>query len=270
MSKSKIPYTEYLWETVGGCTKCSPGCQNCYSIPLVGNRLSHNPRYDGLVKNKNWTGKIKLFEDRLEQPRHWRAPRTIFVNPRSDTFHPDVPFEFVDKMFAVMALCPQHKFLVLTKRPDRMVEYINTKNRWKNHVLKEAEKIHGPWQTPLKYYWPQPHIIHMTTICNQEEADRNIPLVLQIQGAKLGLSIEPMLGPVDIQRYLTYGDIDWVVVGCESGPNRRPCKLEWIESIVNQCKAAGVKCYVKQIDLDGKVEKDINKFPKQVRVRDKI
>ena len=272
----KGKYWDEAWNTVIGCTKCSPGCLNCWAESL------HSMRYAAY-----WTAaklpeqyrfpfnEIQLLPDRLDKPLHWRKPRTIFVNNMGDTFHPAVPFEFVDKMMAVMALCPQHKFLVLTKRPDRMVKYINTKYRWKNHVLKEAEKIHGPWGTPLKYHWPQPHIIHMTTICNQEEADKNIPLILQMQGAKLGLSIEPLLSEIDInQNYFDgkwWGDmLHWVVCGVESGPNRRPCKIEWIESIVEQCKAAGVRCYVKQMNLNGKVVKDIKQFPKQLQVRQTI
>ena len=121
MGKSKIIWTEMNWEVTGGCTKCSKGCRNCFAIPLIHrfacNTPMHGDRYKGLVDNGNWTGQIKLFIDRLEQPLERGKPTTYFVNSRSDLFHPDVNIGFLTHVFDTMKQCPQHTFQILTKRP---------------------------------------------------------------------------------------------------------------------------------------------------------
>jgi len=120
---TEIPYADENWNVTGGCTKCSPGCQNCYAIRLA-HRFAYNPvmgdRYKGLVKAGNWTSKIKLFEDRLEQPLHWRNPKRVFVCSQADLFHPKVPLGFTCHVFDVIQQCPQHTFLLFTKRPHLM------------------------------------------------------------------------------------------------------------------------------------------------------
>lgn len=283
---NKGKYWDKPWNPVIGCTKCSPGCLNCWAENL------HAMRF----RARNWAkanlpeqyakpfDEIQLLEHRLDMPLHWRKPRTTFVCNMSDLFHEEVPFEFVDKIYETMLHCPQHKFLVLTKRPERMLEYYRTKT----HVVQEADTIHLG-----------------TTICNQAEADAKIPVLLQIPAAKRWLSIEPMLGPVDLtgigwersptnKAYLNVltgkaavpftlvdcGKVDWVVLGCESGPNRRPCKIEWMIDIVKQCQAAGVSIFVKQIP-SGVAPMTTNKetvlknmehpaWPEKLRVRDAI
>ncbi len=271
-------YWDEAWNTVIGCTKCSPGCLNCWAENLHNQRLE--AYYNGKKMPKQYTKlfrQIQLLPDRLDKPLHWRKPRTIFVNNIGDTFHPSVPFEFIEKIFDVMYKAKWHKYLLLTKRPDRM------KQVW--------------WDTKSL-----PYMYLGTTICNQAEADKNIPTLLQIPG-KRWLSIEPMLGPIVFPEDKLFCDrdpeedspvatvpclcgkhwqngftekvyrlecFDWVVVGCESGPNRRPCKIEDMISVVEQCKAAGVSVFVKQISQRGKVEKDMSKFPVALQVRQKV
>ncbi len=270
----KGKYWDEAWNTVIGCSKCSPGCGNCWAASLHWQR--HKAYREGKKVPKQYAkpfGEIQLLSDRLDKPLHWRNPRTIFVNNMGDTFHPAVPFEFVGKIFGTTVAADWHKYLFLTKRPERLLEFAE----WFN-------KKTGLRLSSFKHIWLG------TTICNQAEADKNIPILLQIPAAKRWLSIEPLLGPIDLKLFKghtikttrlengkpCYRNLDtgarlsWVVVGCESGPNRRPCKIEWIESIVNQCQAAGVPVFVKQISQRGKVVKDINKFPKQLQVRDEL
>lgn len=260
-----IPYCDRTWNPIGGCTHCSPGCVNCWAERLVATRFTGKSRYDGLTKNGRWTGDIKLFEDRLEQPLHWRKPQRIFVCSQADLFHPDVPFEFVDKMFDVIWEAPQHAYLILTKRPKIMAAWLARKTK------------------RLKQQQQRPIILAGISICNQKEADKKIPILLQTPAAKRWVSIEPMLGPVDLKWNIVYPSqrcssrirnetpmrgLDWVVVGCESGPSRRPCKLEWILDIVQECKAAGVKCYVKQISINGKASTTPAEWPEELRVQE--
>src|SRR5690242_17376355 len=131
-----IEWTEETWNPTVGCDKVSPGCKNCYAIRDA-HRLAGNSHpkvsqvYQGITVRQggitNWTGKVRLVEDRLEIPFRWRAPRNIFVNSMSDLFHESLPDESIDRVFAVMALCRQHTFRVLTKRPERMLEYMQSR-----------------------------------------------------------------------------------------------------------------------------------------------
>lgn len=261
---TKIPYARKNYETVGGCDKIKSGCKNCYAIPLI-HRMNccqkKRGRYAGLVKDGEWTGKIKLFYDRLEQPLHRTIPTTYFVNSRSDLWHKDVPFEFIDRMFAVMEQCPQHKFLLFTKRWEIAHTYLVGEERGMDEER-------------------NPNIHLYFSASTQAEVDEAVPILLEIPVAVRGLSLEPLLGPI-VMGFPTAGSevtyellssfygpagfdktggqetrllprLHSIIVGCESGPNRRLCKLEEIKSVADQCKAAGVQCYVKQIPIDSK------------------
>lgn len=158
--------------------------------------------------------------------------------------------------WGVMEEAQQHTFLILTKRPQRIVDW------WNYYAIVEL-----------------PNIYMGVTAENQQRADERIPIFLQIPGKKF-LSIEPMLGeisfrwakwhPVRNSGHLDgIKDINWVIVGAESGSNRRECKIEWIESIIAQCKSAGIPVFVKQIHINGKLVKDINQFPEHLRIRER-
>ena len=280
---SKIAWTNETWNPVIGCTKVSAGCANCYAERMAA-RLWRMGRGDyGSVlgiEDYKWNGEIFCRKDFLDKPLRWRKPRRIFVCSMSDLFHEKVPWGFIEKVMATIEECPQHTFQILTKRPQGMAEYFNS-------LGKRFELSNCP-------------NVHLGVACeNQAMADERIPILLQIPAAVRFESIEPMLGPVDLKLKhwvcsqcgdWTEGEIldddnhcscdlyieerwknniDWVIVGCESGPKRRPCKLEWVRDIVRQCKFANVPVFVKQLEINGKVEHDMSKFPKDLQIQQK-
>lgn len=255
------------WQLVDGCSKCSPGCFNCWSESLA-NRFDKCHDY-------NWQGRILLRYDNLDLPLRQRKPTAYAV--WNDLFHPAVSDEFIGQALMKMFYCQKHTFFLLTKRAKRLQEYLNP----------EILPIHtGVNDTPYNVYFG-------LTVCNQKEADEKMPVFLQIDGKKF-LSIEPLLEAVDLNRYFRRpitsnmnpnheegidcdvigrekkGEILQVIIGCESGPKRRVCKVEWIENIIGQCKEAGIPCFIKQINDGGKVIHDANKFPKTLQVRQLI
>lgn len=242
----------------------------CYAMRMAARlEAMGKAKYAGLAKKVNglpvWTGKINLDEHALTTPLKWKKPRRVFVNSMSDLFHEGVPFEFVDRVFAVMALCPQHTFQVLTKRPERMAEYLNSANR--------SFRIEGVgWgliKRPIELAgWPLPNVWLGASCENQEWADERIPHLLACPAAVRFLSCEPLLGPIDLHwlgslccepsgeihmrdeypHRANYGPpLDWIIVGGESGPGARPCDVAWIRSIVTRCRGAAVACFVKQL-----------------------
>ncbi len=252
---SKIEWTGKTWNPVVGCSKCSPGCLNCYAERMA-NRLCWMGKSGYEIATNletgKWTGHVTCMKSRLEIPLHWKKPCKIFVCSMSDLFHPKVPFEFIDKVRKIAWRCPQHTFQILTKRLKRLLEYSEEKNQGT-----------GTWP---KNVWLG------VTVCTQAEADKKIPILLQIPAAIRFLSIEPLLEGIDInQNYYDgfwWGDmLHWVIVGCESGPKHRPCNIEWVQSIVEQCKAANVPVFVKQINIDGKVVKMPKAYPQELPER---
>ena len=158
--KTKIEWTDASWNPTLGCTPVSEGCRNCYAarhaLRLGAN--STTPAYGGLVTKAAdgrpvFNGTVRCMEDRLDQPLRWKKPRRIFVDSMSDLFHPDVPFEFVDRVFAVMALARQHTFQVLTKRPERMQEYL-THGLRRAKVDQEAFELWLDHNAPSVLVWP--------------------------------------------------------------------------------------------------------------------
>lgn len=225
MGKSKIAWTEYVWNTIIGCSKCSPGCENCYAerearVRVKNPKVGH--RFAGTIDDTGkWTGKINLCEDRLYEPTDWIKPKRIFVAPYSDLFHPNVSDEWLLKIFAIMASCPQHVFFILTKRPERMRDWMSR--------LRSANNI-----------WAG------VTVCNQDEADAKIPLLMQTPARHRFLSIEPMLGPIELPKWVGHCRIDWLICGGESGKGARPMHPDWARSLRDQCAAAGVPFFFKQ------------------------
>ena len=238
---TKINYVDETWNPVCGCTKCSPGCDNCYAEKLA-YRLSAMgiPYYDMVQDEGSWNGNIELVKEALDKPLHWRLPRRILVPSMGDLFHEKVPFEFINKVIITFAKCPQHIGMILTKRAERMLEY--------------SKYIFGGW----------PKNVHLgVTICTQKEM-KKYEVLANIPAAKIWISFEPLLS--GIATYFDTGEYrkpDWVVVGCEKIGQKpgRECKPEWIKSIVDQCKVAGVKCFVKQMEVNGKVVHDLAKMP---------
>lgn len=275
--KSKIEWTESTWNPITGCTKVSPGCKFCYA-ERDWVRLSAPRPKPNIYTGRKFTD-VQCHPERLEQPLRWRKPRRIFVNSMSDLFHESVPDEFIDKIFAVMALAPQHTFQVLTKRPDRMRDYmVGLKEsdfvrasgafKWagpltNNNVLDGMRRWRAIPVTHSKYCdtGPLPNVWLGVSVEDQETADERIPLLLQTPAAVRWLSMEPLLGLVDISDWLSESPylagmemagadnpqpIDWVVVGGESGPKARPTHPDWVRSLRDQCEAANVPFFFKQ------------------------
>jgi len=211
----------------------------------------------------NWTGKINVVEDALLQPLRWKAPRKIFVNSMSDLFHKNVTDETIDRVLAVAALCPQHTLQILTKRSDRLPEYFHEERGF--HVRMAYDAMFGREVLANGWHWPLPNVWLGVSVEDQQRADERIPHLLRTPAAVRWLSCEPLLGAVNILKYLRgYGigsegvlrlpdnevcpnwPIDWLVCGGESGPNARPMHPQWARSLRDQCQAAGVPFFFKQ------------------------
>lgn len=217
---------------------------------------------------------LQLHPDRLDQPLHWRKPRRIFVNILSDLFHEDVPDEFIDRVFRVMVQARNHTFQVLTKRPERMRDYMSEfRPDGDGWVTRHGARAMGdPQYGPLvpDDQWPIPNVWLGVSVEDQRTADERIPILLQTPAAVRFVSYEPALGPVDLSQWFQFYDdcksfarlneppahvvprgqdkaLNWVIVGGESGPGAKPCDIAWIRSIVQQCQAAGTKVFVKQL-----------------------
>lgn len=206
--KTGIEWTDATWNPVTGCAKVSQGCKHCYAEREWPRMTKLVPAYAG----RDFTD-VRTHADRLDQPLRWKKPRKVFVNSMSDLFHEDVPFEFIDQVFAVMALAPQHTFQVLTKRPERMRDYFNSFHEWaaENRGFNVCawadaligindEQIAAIGQTPKGL----PNVWLGVSVEDQKAADERIPLLLDTPAAVRWISAEPLLGPVDL-RHLNDG-----------------------------------------------------------------
>ena len=233
-----IEWTEATWNPVTGCTKVSPGCDHCYAERIT-------ERFHG----KGSFAAVVLHDDRLSLPLRWRKPRRVFVNSMSDLFHDDVPDDFIAQVFDVMRRAPQHTFQVLTKRPGRMASLLQ---RWSPVTGTPPWVFTGPW--------PLPNVWLGTSVEDQKWADVRIPQLLRTPAAVRWLSMEPLLGPVSLRwgswhplgrtRVTNHldglRDLDWIVVGGESGPGARPMHPDWARTIRDECAEAGVPFFFKQ------------------------
>jgi protein gp37 len=208
---SSIEWTDSTWNPLTGCTKISPGCKFCYA-----ERMAKRLKAMGQPNYKRGFS-LSLHEHVIENPLHWKKPSTIFVNSMSDLFHENVPFEFIERVFNVMAEASWHRFQILTKRSKRLLEF--------------SQKL--PWR---------PHIWMGVSVENDDYSFRIDDL--RQTGAHIKfLSLEPLLGPLP---NLKLDGIDWAIIGGESGPKSRPVSPRWIIDIRNQCLDANVPFFFKQ------------------------
>ncbi|MCA0204341.1 MAG: phage Gp37/Gp68 family protein [Proteobacteria bacterium] len=263
--RTPIEWADATWNPIIGCSRVSEGCRNCYAEVMAARFSKPGQWGEGLAQivrkpdgsaDHRWTGKVRFNERALDQPLRWRKPRRIFVCSTSDLFHEGVPDEWLDRVFAVMALAPWHTFMVLTKRPERAREYLNRRDergRWPAMDYAALMAATGSWSTPaldLREGWPLPNVWLGTSIEDQATADARIPHLLATAAAVRFVSAEPLLGPVDLGGYLPdldCGDgLDLVIVGGESGPGARPMHPDWPRALRDQCVAAGTAFFFKQ------------------------
>jgi protein gp37 len=215
------------------CEILTPGCENCYAAAL-NKRLGTGLQY---LKTERQHARTFVDVVALQWPLRWRRPRRIFVCSMTDLFGEWVSDEMLDRVFAVMARCPQHTFQVLTKRAERMREYFSRPTLWEHRTVPRGQCVANLWLG--------------VSVEDQRRADERIPLLLGTPAAVRWVSYEPALGPVDLEGYLCELEcnaaLDWAIIGGESGPHARPFNVEWARSVLAQCKAAGVKCFVKQL-----------------------
>lgn len=203
-----IEWAGQRWTVVHGCTPCSPGCDYCYAEAVAKQRLAGRCGYPPAPHHFD----VVCREDRLLQPLHATKPADWFCTPMGDLFHEQVPDEFIDRVFAVMAACPQHTFKVLTKRPQRMRAYLNRLTEMSQHdrgeiVWRETLRL-VLWVDGDRQYeyfhdglpWPLPNVALGVTACTQAEADRNVPLLLATPAALRFVSLEPLLEEVRLDR----------------------------------------------------------------------
>jgi protein gp37 len=211
MSQSKIEWTESTWNPVTGCTKISSGCKNCYAerMALRLQKMGNRNYRDGF--------NVATHEHVLEYPLNWKKPQTIFVNSMSDLFHEEIPDDFIMKVFAVMQEAYWHRFQILTKRSERL-KRLSAKLNWTNNIWVGVSVENSGVQYRI-------------------DDLRQVPAALRF------LSIEPLIGPLES---VSLSNIDWVIVGGESGPKARPMLEEWVLDIKNQCNNQEVPFFFKQ------------------------
>jgi protein gp37 len=295
MGDSQIEWTDKVWNATRGCSRISPGCGGakgeggCYAERQAYRFSGPGQPYEGLVRlgkqGPRWTGVVRLIPEKLAEPLRWRKPQRIFVNSMSDLFHEALTNEQIAAVFGVMAACPQHTFQVLTKRAARMREWFE----WVDRVRVEAGCSHaflcadsardaGAQHRSFSIRaagaarWPLPNV-HLGVSCeDQQRADERIRALLKCPAAVRWVSAEPLLGPLDLRRYVdespcmrdhayeadgawkkcTIPDhkaprIGWLVAGGESGPGTRPMDIAWMRSLRDQCKANDVPYFAKQL-----------------------
>ena len=218
--RSQIEWTDATWNPTTGCDQTSPGCDNCYALTLA-KRLkamgAKKYQADGDARTSGPGFGLTVHYGALEAPTRWKSPRMVFVNSMSDLFHPDVPVDFIQRVFEVMQATPRHTYQLLTKRSQRMA-HLAGDLPWPNNLWL------GVSIESTRYRFRIGHL-------------RKVPATVRF------LSLEPLLGPL---AKLELAGIGWVIVGGESGPNARPLKAEWVREIRDRCDQKGVPFFFKQ------------------------
>ena len=265
---TSIEWSDATWNPITGCSRVSRGCGTaleggCYAERLAATRLKHHSSRKGLTRHGRWTGEVRFNEPWLTQPLGWKKPRRIFVCAHGDLFHERVPDEWINEVFCVMSLCPQHTFQVLTKRPRRMRKYIRGQTR-------EYLQGVGRPADPDRIRYPLRNVWLGTSVEDQRTADERIPLLLETPAAVRWISAEPLLDEIRLRRLNPSGArfinaligyefrvdgsmlecacprLGWVVCGGESGPRARPMDPAWARSLRDDCAECDVPFFFKQ------------------------
>lgn len=222
MAESSIEWTDATWNPVAGCTVISPGCANCYAMRMAARLDAMGmPKYRALTRRSGkravWVGKIVTDASSLKAPLTWKKPRMVFVNSMSDLFHEKVPADFIRQVWTVMEKVPRHTFQILTKRPERMAE-----------LTRDLPLLENVW------------------LGTSVESSEYIPRIDALRTARAAvrfISFEPLLGSV---KRVNLRNIDWIIVGGESGPKARPMQPEWARELRDQCASQRVAFFFKQ------------------------
>ena len=250
-----ISWTDDTWNFLRGCRRVSAGCQACYAETIAARFSGPGLPYEGLVDgNGRWNGKIRVVEEKFDDPLRWRRPRRIFVNSMSDLFHEDVSVEVLDRMVRIMAATPRHIYQSLTKRADRQREYLADPDLPRRIML-------GSGALPAAIGWPLSNWHVGVSVEDRRALEERAPLLARTPAAVRWWSAEPLIGDLgDLSSYVegfysNDGDghprlvsyrVDWIVVGGESGDGARPMHPEWARRIRDQAVAAGVAFHFKQ------------------------
>lgn len=298
---TKIEWTDETINPIVGCSRVagSPGCKNCYAAEAAKSaRLQQFSQYQKVGK---WNGVVEFVESQLLKPLGWKKPKRIFVCSMADIFHENVPDQWINKVIAMIALCPRHTFQVLTKRPERMWDYFSYEGRLTDINFEISSILKEDFLTAESKLlrFPLPNLWLGVSVENQKAADERIPLLLQTPATIRFLSCEPLLEELALGEYfwqertVNYGSDDygydveptdklhWVIVGGESGSKARICSLQWIRSLVRQCQDAEVPIFVKQLGsnviassrsnnlkLKDKKGGNIDDFPEDLKIRE--
>jgi len=242
MNKTNIEYLDYTWNPISmRCSPISPGCANCWHL-AVADRLAKNPKIS-IVKRRAYSGKSRYFLDQkeLEAPLERKKPSIIGVQFMGDLFKWYISYEDHEKIMEVVKAAKQHTFIMLTKRPVRMKQFVETFNSYNNSRDKSL-----------------PNLWLGVTCENQETLEERRPILLKMPAAKRLLSVEPMLSDIDIRPRHFQADggwLDWVICGCESGSKRRKTEIDWIANLRDQCFALELPFFLKQMEVSGKIVK---------------
>lgn len=254
--KTGIEWTESTWNPIRGCSRVSEGCRNCYAETVANRFKGYGEPYEGLIaKGGQWNGQVKMIDHKLDEPCRWSKPRMIFVNSMSDLFHPALPFETIAAIFGIMAAASWHTFQVLTKRPERAVEFFSwleahpERSHFDTHKL-QSTYPGAAWQpfllaqaaadilpsegaglrVDLKGKWPLPNLWLGVSVEDQATANERVPLLLDAPAAVRWISAEPLLGAVELTRingcptdyrYMDSGCVD--ALRCT-----HPSKIDWV------------------------------------------
>ena len=252
MYNSKIEWTEATWNPLRGCARVSEGCRFCYAERVADRFSGEGQPYEGLTTRgkdgqPRWNNEIMLVPHMLKKPLSWKRPRRIFVNSMSDLFHEKVPFDYIQQVFDVMRQASWHEFQILTKRAERLAD-LSPKIDWSPNVWMGVS-------------------IEDSRVIDRADALREVPATIRF------LSLEPLIGPIP---NLDLAELDWAIIGGESGNQARIMEPEWAIDLLNQCRSANVPCFVKQMGTQwakrhgSKSRKgdDFSEFPEALQVRE--
>ncbi len=280
---TNIEWTDSTWNPIRGCTPVSPGCQNCYAATMA-KRFSKPGQWgDGLVRinsagqpTDDWSGKVNFVADKMLDPVRWRKPRRIFVNSVSDLFHEGVSVQWIDLIFAVIAMSPSHTFQLLTKRPNQMLAYLSKfelAHQWADYLSQImfdectpcfsddfdectpyfsddaechiANSINGVLAAGYNVGWPMRNVILGVSVEDQQWAAKRHDALAEVSraGWRTMVSYEPALSPVD---WSGWQFLDWLISGGESGPDARPTHPDWHRAVRDFSAEHGIPYFFKQ------------------------